>query len=141
MFKYLGQCQCKEVKVTLQSALKPEEFQPRSDAQFCQFCAEHDGVWISDPKGILHLDVNNKTKIERFASEQVQFHFCVNCDDLTYAIFVNPDNGHRVAVARVSLFKEIAPVAKPVIGTNFDGEEKEAGKKRRLANWTPVGAK
>ncbi|HEX7673647.1 MAG TPA: hypothetical protein VF412_05725 [Bdellovibrio sp.] len=138
MFKYLGQCQCREVKVTLQSALKPEEFQPRSDAKFCHFCAKHGGVWISDPKGFLHVDVNNKTKIERFASEQVQFHFCMNCQDLTYAIFVNPDDSQRVAVVRVALFNEIAPVAKPVIGTNFDGETKEAGKKRRLTNWTPI---
>ncbi len=130
---YKGYCSCKSTQITLTSELKPEEFQPRSDSENCHFCKKHDGVWISDSKGQITLDPNNKTETKRFATGLVEFHFCANCHDLTYALFEN-----KVAVVRLALFQEIAPHAKSVTYTHFDGESEGDGQKRRLKNWTPL---
>lgn len=138
MIKYQGVCSCGEVKVALHSDLRPEEFQPRSDAQTCHFCQEHKGIWISDAKGFVDIDPSNVTSIKTFASRQVKFHFCVKCKDLTYALYSDSAGVKEVAVVRRDLFEAIAPFAKPVMITDFDGEAQDVGQKRRLANWTPV---
>jgi hypothetical protein len=134
--EYVGRCECGEVEVRLSSVLTPAEFQPRSDAQTCRFCSEHDGVWISDPRGTLGVRAVDATTVRRFASEQVQFHFCSACNTLVYATF--EDNSRVVAVVRVALFEAIRGAALPNSPTNFEGESAATGRQRRLARWTPV---
>jgi hypothetical protein len=138
MHDYLGRCTCGRVEIHLNSSLEPSEFQPRSDAATCAFCREHDGVWISDPKGMLTLASDDGTSVRTFASEQVQFHFCPECHDLTYAIFDDGSGTKPVAVARVALFEAIRGEAPPTVTTNFEGEAQDVGRRRRLEKWTPV---
>lgn len=138
MAEYKGQCRCAAIQVALISDMKPEEFQPRSDAQTCHFCEQHKGIWISDPKGSLIVRQYGATDVQQFASGQVNFHFCAKCCELTYAAYTDAQSGKMVAVVRRDLFAQIAPVAKPVLSTNFEGESTTAGQARRLANWTPV---
>lgn len=130
MSEYTGKCTCGRIEVRLQSEVSPERFQPRSDAANCRFCSQHDGVWISDPTGELRVSSSARTRTERFASEQVEFHFCADCNELVYARFED------VAVVRVALFPAIRGVAAPPSTTNFDGETTERGRDRRRANWT-----
>ena len=132
MAAYLGACSCGATRVTLTSPRAPGDFEPRSDAEHCAFCREHGGIWISDPAGTLAIEPGNATTTRRFASDQVEFHFCAACGELAYAVF------ERVGVARRDLFAAIAPLAKPVVATNFDGEALDRGRARRLAAWTPL---
>jgi hypothetical protein len=133
--EYVGRCGCGHVQVRLASELAPAQFQPRSDAATCQLCSEHDGVWISDPKGTLTVGAD-ETTVRRFASEQVQFHFCSACNTLVYASF--EDSSRVVAVVRVALFEAIRGAALPTSPTSFEGESVVTGRERRLARWTPV---
>jgi len=132
MHEYVGQCPCGRVELWLFGQLAPAQFQPRSDKPTCRLCSEHDGVWISDPRGELRLPAADATTVRTFASEQVQFHFCSGCRTLAYASFVD------VAVVRLALFESIRSSARPVVITNFETETVAAGRQRRLEKWTPV---
>jgi hypothetical protein len=136
MHEYIGKCVCGRIELRLASELAPAQFQPRSDAATCQFCSKHDGVWISDPSGMLRLSAAAATSVRRFASEQVQFHFCLACNTLVYASF--EDESRAVAVVRVALFESIRAAALPTLFTNFEAESVAAGRQRRLEKWTPV---
>src|SRR5437867_4505961 len=105
MHEYLGTCACGRIEVHLLSGLASSQFQPRSDADTCQFCREHDGVWISDPKGLLRLRASDRTSVSTFASGQVQFHFCSECRTLVYAVFEDGTRDMAVAVVRLALFE------------------------------------
>jgi hypothetical protein len=137
MREYIGWCPCGRIEVRLCSELTTGQFEPRSDAQTCRFCSEHDGVWISDPRGTLRLPAAaGATRVRRFASEQVQFHFCAACDTLVYASVEDPSR--TVAVVRVALFESIRIGALPTLSTDFGEESVAAGRQRRLEKWTPV---
>jgi hypothetical protein len=138
MHEYAGKCVCGRIEVQLASGLRPSQFQPRSDAPTCRFCSEHDGVWISDANGVLRLRAADQTSVRRFASAEVQFHFCPECDTLVYALFEDAAQGRSVAVVRVALFESIRAAAPPAVITNFDGETPAVGRQRRLEKWTPV---
>jgi hypothetical protein len=136
--EYLGRCSCGFVEICLRSRLAPNEFQPRSDAPTCHFCREHDGVWVSDPDGLLTLPPDSRTLVRRFASEEVRFHSCRQCESLVYALFEDESTGRAVAVVRVALLEVIRTAARPTLVTNFEGEGLAQGRRRRLENWTPV---
>lgn len=136
--RYVGRCACGSLEVWLESGLAAETFQPRSDAPTCAFCREHDGVWISDPNGALDLRAADRTSVRRFASAQVEFHFCFTCGELGYAIFADAPRDAAVAVVRVALFEAIRTATQPTITTSFEGEPLAVGRQRRLAKWTPV---
>jgi hypothetical protein len=141
MSEYAGRCGCGATKVAFQSDLAPEEFQPRSDAQTCNFCRLNKGVWISDSKGSLVIHESNVTAVHTFATAEVRFHFCTTCEELAYAIYVDASDGNEVAVVRRDLFHRIASSARPVIVTNFEGQTARDAQKRRLEHWTPLAPK
>jgi hypothetical protein len=124
--------------VVLYRSLRPEDFVARSDAQTCRFCAQHDGVRISDPNGYLEITADNSTEITRNGSGLVEFHFCTGCKQLAYAIYLNELSDKSVAVARLALFSEIALEALLVRPTDFAGETLADSRDRRLQYWTPV---
>jgi hypothetical protein len=136
--EYLGRCSCGFVEICLRSRLAPNEFQPRSDAPTCNFCREHDGVWVSDPDGMLALPPDSLTLVRRFASEEVRFHSCPKCESLVYALFEDEAAGRAVAVVRVALMELIRTAARPTLVTNFEGEGLVQARRRRLEKWTPV---
>jgi hypothetical protein len=138
MHDYIGRCPCGTLQLSLRSALAPGQFQPRSDAATCEVCRKYDGVWISDPAGTLSVRSSVEAQIRRFASGQVQFHFCPSCASLVYATFEDAPSRRCVAVMRLAVFEPIRSAALPTVVTNFDGETLEAGRQRRLERWTPV---
>lgn len=138
MAEYFGQCPCGHVELRLFSQLAPKEFRPRSDARTCSFCRAHDGVWISDPKGLIVLHHQNRTSVKRFASAQVQFHFCEDCKTLVYASLEDADEQKLVAVARLAIFDAIARSGLPVAELNIEDETVETARRRRLLTWTPL---
>jgi hypothetical protein len=135
---YAGMCGCGRLEVRLETGVAPDQFRPRSDAATCGFCREHDGVWISDPRGALVLPAGGRTRVTRFASEQVEFHFCLDCQELAYAVFTDTALDRVVAVVRVGLFEAIRAAAQPTLVTCFEGQTLEGGRQRRLDTWTPV---
>lgn len=78
--------------------------------------------------------------VERFASEQVTFHFCAKCHELAYAICADASAAKHVAVVRRDLFETIASAAKPVLVTNFEGATISEARKRRFETWTLVAS-
>src|SRR6266542_4188466 len=138
MHEYVGKCACGRIEVHLLSGLAPNDFQPRSDAETCQFCRKHDGVWISDPNGTLRLRAADQTSIRTFGTGRVQFHFCSRCDNLVYAIYGDESRDEFVAVVRMALFESIRSAASPTLITNFERETLAVGRQRRREKWTPV---
>jgi hypothetical protein len=140
MRDYVGRCDCGQIEIHLRSALAPAAFRPRSDASSCDFCRAHDGVWISDAQGEARLRPQDRTHAQRFASQQVAFHFCADCGALAYARF-DAREGGSVVVLRLALFDEICKAAPPPMQTAFETETIAEARARRLKRWTPlVGA-
>ena len=140
MTEYRGKCPCGQVEAILCSELAPKDFRPRSDAPTCEFCLAHDGVWILDPKGSIAFRADDRTSVTTFASGRVQFHFCAECGALAYALFDDPIQRVRVAVARIALFDALARQKLPVAESRFECETLEAARQRRLLSWTPIRA-
>jgi len=136
--EYRGSCSCGGTTLCLRSRRSPADFEPRSDAETCEFCRRNDGVWISDPEGELWIPESNRTRVERFASGSVAFHFCSGCEELTYAWYPDAVDGPRVAVARLRLFAALRGLTQPLLRTNFEGAKSEQAAARRLRHWTPV---
>jgi hypothetical protein len=98
-------------------------------------CRRHDGTWISDPGGWLEA-APGLTRVERFATEQVAFHFCPGCGALAYATFEHA--GVHVAVVRLALFETLRTLVPPARVVSFEAESIEVARDRRLRSWTPV---
>ncbi|MCB2261772.1 MAG: hypothetical protein LGR52_02350 [Candidatus Thiosymbion ectosymbiont of Robbea hypermnestra] len=133
MYTYHGKCRCGETSFKLQSGISVSDFKPRSDDKTCEFCSTYDGVWVADPNGLALIDDANETDIKQFGAKTVKFHFCKHCNDMCYAIYIDPTNSsHKVAVLRLGVIEEFKNHTYNVIQTDFRGEDEEKSKERRL---------
>lgn len=76
---YRGSCHCQNIKFEFQSNLDFSEFTPR--ACDCDFCLKHGAAYVSDPHGMLHIEIADKTRINQYrqGSETADFLICRNC--------------------------------------------------------------
>jgi hypothetical protein len=134
-YAYNGACPCGDTTLVLHSNQAPETFIPRTDAPFCGFCRQHEGVWISDAQGVLVFNPSvQETRVQQFASGTAAFHFCKQCETLCVATIDTPVSK---AVVRVALLPDIAENAQPVTTRNLNHETPEVRENRRVQHWTP----
>jgi len=135
LYTYHGGCTCGHTTVVLHTNQPPEAFVPRTDAPFCGFCCEHDGVWISDSAGLLVFNPTvQETTVQQFASGTAAFHFCSQCKTLCVATISHPV---PKAVVRVALLPDIAHNAQPVAVRDLNDETPSQRENRRMQHWTP----
>ncbi|WP_395338936.1 aldehyde-activating protein [Ningiella sp. W23] len=92
---YFGACDCGQVELSLVLANTIDRYQTR--ACDCDFCAEHDLVYLSDPLAKLHINSMISLFHKRQGSQQAEFLCCVNCETVV-AVSVTIDNVLRGAI-------------------------------------------
>jgi hypothetical protein len=130
-----GSCHCGNVRVELQTARSPADFQVR--ACQCSFCTRHGVRSISDPNGHLVIHVADESDLlrYRFGLRTADFLICTRCGVYIGAMFVDGDRG--LAVLNANVLDERAAFGAPE-PFSYDGETAESRQARRRSRWMPA---
>lgn len=85
--EFTGGCYCGNLRVSFQTAHRPEAFHPR--ACDCGFCTRHGAMHVSDPAGRLMIEVGPVAALGRYqqGSDSADFLFCRDCGVLVAVVF------------------------------------------------------
>jgi hypothetical protein len=134
---YSGRCHCGNLTLRFQTARTPEELGVRRDT--CSFCSKHQVHSTSDPAGMMFIEAEDRSLVERyrFGTRTADFLICRRCG--VYVGAVMPDA--RIGVVNVNVLDERAAfLALPLKIADLDGETLEERMARRKSRWTPVGS-
>lgn len=128
-----GKCHCGNISFELTWEPDPAEIPAR--ACDCSFCTKHGGVWTSNPKGALRIDVNDPSQVSRysFGTRTAVFHVCSRCGIVP--VVTSEIDGHVYAVVSVNAFTDVNPGLVRRGPASFDGEGVDSRLARRKRNW------
>ena len=132
----LGGCHCANIRVHLRLAKPPEETPVR--ACTCSFCRSHNPRMISDPEGLLEVQADDWSLVERyqFGTRTCDFLICRRCGVFIAAV-AEMTGGVR-AVVNVNCLNDRARfIATPTMH-EFQGETIDSRLSRRASNWMPA---
>lgn len=135
MRRYTGSCHCSGFVISLDSQRAPTDFVPRSCG--CAFCVRHGSIAVSDPEGLLSLEVRlPEVQPYRFGLGITDFYVCPRCGTFVAAAWRDGDALYGVVNVRVlDAFDQFHLPAGLV---SFDGETISQRENRRRLNWTPT---
>ena len=128
-----AKCHCGNIAFTLDWEGDRPEIPARACG--CTFCVKHGGVWTSNPKGKLAVQIRDPAKVSRyeFGTRTATFHVCAQCGSVP---FVTSDiAGHRYAVVNVNMFENVDPAWLRRGATDFEAEDMASRLARRQRNW------
>jgi hypothetical protein len=129
-----GQCHCGGVRAELKTSRAPAEIQVR--ACQCGFCRRHGAATASDPAGRLMIEARGSLKRYRFGERSIDMLICGACG-VYVAATLETDRGLLATFNVAGLKMEPLDAATPA-PVDYDGEDADARRARRLAAWTPV---
>ena len=128
-----GRCHCGNISFRLDWTPDPAEIPAR--ACDCTFCMKHGGLWTSNPRGSLEIEVADRSLVSRyeFGTKTATFHVCGRCG---IAPVVTSDiDGRIYAVVSVRAFENVDPDMVTTRSASFDGEGVDSRLARRRRNW------
>ena len=128
-----GKCHCGNITFALEWKGDPAAIPARACG--CTFCVKHGGVWTSDPKSRLAVDVLDSSLVSKYAfgSRTATFHVCARCGAVP---LVTSEIANRLyAVVNVNVLENIDPSRLHRATANFEGEDIESRLARRRMNW------
>lgn len=130
-----GSCHCGNISFQLSWDPDPKEIPAR--ACDCTFCTKHGGVWTSNPKGELRVDVKDAAQVNKysFGTKTALFHICARCGIVP--VVTSEIDGHTYAVVSVNAFNDVDPSLLNRKPMSFEGEEVDSRLARRVRNWIP----
>jgi hypothetical protein len=130
-----GSCHCGNVKFRLDWLPEPTEVPARACG--CTFCRKHGGVWTSCPNGSLTVEVENPSRVSRYAfgTKTADFHVCATCGAVP--LVTSEIDGNTYAVVNVNTFEAFDPPLVKHAVANFDGEDAATRLARRARGWIP----
>ena len=128
-----GRCHCGNISFELAWDPDPTEIPAR--ACDCSFCTKHGGVWTSNPKGVLQVDVNEPSQVSKysFGTRTAVFHVCSRCGIVP--VVTSEIDGHTYAVVSVNAMTDVNPSLLRRGPASFDGEGVDSRLARRKRNW------
>ena len=128
-----GKCHCGNISFVLRWEPDPTEIPARACG--CTFCIKHGGVWTSNPRAALKVEVDDPARVTRyqFGTRTAEFHICTGCG--VVPVVTSRVDGHLYAVVSVNAFEGIAPSLLRRAPANFDGEGTGDRLARRKRNW------
>ncbi len=137
MAKLTGGCHCKNIKIELDTQLKPAEFEPR--ACDCSFCRQHQARAVSDPNGALRIKVADGTQLSRyqFAMKSIEFLVCRTCGVYVAPFMPDPTDEKAYGSLMISALDERDGFSHPE-AKNYDAQDKDDRTARRRRVWTPA---
>jgi len=88
LFTVKSGCYCGNIKLSVGLTRDPATYAPRLCD--CTFCKKHAAGYLSDPQGLLHINIIDETKLTRFKQEKdgnAEFLVCKDCGVLTSVVF------------------------------------------------------
>ena len=130
-----GGCHCGNISFELSWEPDPKEIPAR--ACDCTFCTKHGGVWTSNPKGDLRVQVKDASQVNKysFGTKTALFHICARCGIVP--VVTSEIDGRTYAVVSVNAFDGVDPSLLNRKPMSFDGEEVDSRLARRVRNWIP----
>ncbi len=83
--KNTGKCTCGKTEFILELPVKLEQYSPRQCD--CDFCVQHQLLYLSHPEGRLSVVHSGKFVVLKQGSEQASFLSCTDCGDIIGAFF------------------------------------------------------
>jgi hypothetical protein len=128
-----GRCHCGNIAFTLAWDPDPTEIPARACG--CSFCTKHGGVWTSNPRAALAVNVRDAAAVHRYAfgTRTAQFHVCRLCG--VVPVVTCSLDGVLHAVVNVNAFDGVDPSLLHRAPASFEAETEETRLARRKRNW------
>ena len=128
-----GRCHCGNISFRLDWNPDPVEIPAR--ACDCSFCVKHGGVWTSNPRASLAVEIANASLVSRyeFGTKTAVFHVCARCGIVP--LVTSDIDGHTYAVVSVNAFENVGKSMLKPGPASFDGEGVDSRLARRTRNW------
>ena len=128
-----GKCHCGNIAFTLTWEPDPSEIPARACG--CTFCTKHGGVWTSNPKGALRVNVQDPALVSRyrFGTGTAEFHICARCGIVP--LVTSRIDDRLYAVVSVNAFEGVDPSLLKRTPASFDSEDEATRLARRKRNW------
>ncbi len=138
MAQLTGGCHCRNITVSYETAIAPEDAVPR--ACQCSFCRMHQTRAVSDPAGSLAIRVKDESRLSRYAFGLgvTEFLICRDCGVYVAAFMADPaDATTGFATLMVSALDDhrLFPPPEPA---HYDDEDETGRGARRRRVWTPA---
>ena len=130
-----GKCHCGNISFTFTWEPDPVEIPAR--ACDCTFCTKHGGLWTSNPRGTLEIDIADPKHVTRYShgTETAEFLVCSRCG-VVPAVTSRID-GRLYAVVSVNAFEGVDPAMIRRAPISFAEEETGTRLARRQRSWIP----
>ena len=128
-----GRCHCGNIAFSLTWDPDPAEIPAR--ACTCTFCAKHGGLWTSNPRGALRVEIADANSVSRYAfgTETAEFHICARCG--VVPVVTSRIDERVYAVVSVNAFENVDAALLRRAPITFDAEEKTSRLARRKRSW------
>lgn len=128
-----GRCHCGNIAFSLTWDPDPAEIPAR--ACTCSFCMKHGGVWTSNPRGALRVEIGEVKSVSRYAfgTKTAEFHICARCG--VVPVVTSRIDERVYAVVSVNAFENVDATLLRRAPIGFDAEEKGSRLARRKRNW------
>src|SRR5215469_2259938 len=132
----VGGCHCGNIHVHLRLTNPPEDMPIR--ACTCSFCRRHNPRMVSDPEGLLEVQADDWSLVERyrFGTRTCDFLICRRCGCFIAAV-AEMTGGTRAVVNVNCLRDRTRFISAPELH-EFQEETIESRLSRRAANWMPA---
>jgi hypothetical protein len=128
-----GRCHCGNIAFSLTWDPDPAEITAR--ACTCTFCVKHGGLWTSNPRGALRVQIGEADRVSRYAfgTKTAQFHICTRCG--VVPVVTSRIDERLYAVVSVNAFENVDAALLRRAPISFDAEQTETRLARRKRNW------
>ena len=128
-----GRCHCGNIAFLLTWEPDPVEIPAR--ACTCTFCLKHGGLWTSNPRGALRVEIAEANGVSRYAfgTQTAQFHICARCG--VVPVVTSRIDERVYAVVSVNAFENVDAALLRRAPISFDDEEKDSRLARRKRSW------
>ena len=128
-----GRCHCGNIAFSLTWDPDPKEIQARACG--CSFCQKHGGVWTSNPRGRLRIEVKDPSVVSKynFGTRTADFHICTRCG--VVPVVTSRIDGRLYAVVSVNAFENVDRAMIRQAPMNFEGEATDSRLERRKRGW------
>jgi hypothetical protein len=128
-----GKCHCGNIAFVLDWAGDAAAIPARACG--CSFCVKHGGVWTSDPRSRLRVEIVDDGLVSKYAfgTQTATFYVCARCGAVP---FVTSVVDRRVrAVVNVNVLENVDPAHLRRASVDFSAEDVESRLARRARNW------
>jgi hypothetical protein len=128
-----GRCHCGNIALTLTWDGEARSIPARACG--CTFCVKHGGVWTSNPRARLSVEIENPALASHYAfgTGTATFHICARCGAVP---FVTSEIENRLyAVVNVNVLENLEPSSLVRSAADFEGEDVTSRLARRTRNW------